>query len=229
MDRDRSHFTDPNHGVDAENPEGWRHHLNLRGISFMKWLDRLFGGPKDMAALTAGTKAPDFSLPAAPVEGKEGGKGAGQVDGKKGGRFSLHSALKQGPVLAAFFKVSCPTCQYTFPFLERIHKAHGDKKITIVGISQNDQRDTRAFLKEYGITFPTLLDDPNGYAVSNAYGLTNVPTLFLIGQDGKIEISSVGWVKQEVEDINRELAAAQQIKLPPIFQPGEDVREFRAG
>ena len=30
----------------------------------MKWLDRLFGGPKDMAALPEGTKAPDFSLPA---------------------------------------------------------------------------------------------------------------------------------------------------------------------
>ena len=186
----------------------------------MKWLDRLFGGPKDMAALPAGTKAPDFSLPAV-----SGGK-----DGNKdGGNFSLQVALKQGPVLAAFFKISCPTCQYAFPYLERLHKAHGDKKITVVGISQNDQRDTAAFLKEYGITFRTLLDDPNGYAVSNAYGLTNVPSLFLIGQDGQVEIASVGWVKQDVEDINRKLAAAQQITLPAIFQPGEDVRDFRAG
>jgi peroxiredoxin len=190
----------------------------------MKWLDRLFGGPKEMAALPAGTQAPDFSLPAVVY-----GKADGGVDGKEGGNFSLQSALKQGPVLAAFFKVSCPVCQYTFPFLERIHQAYGDKKITIVGISQNDRRETSAFLKEYGVTFPTLLDDPNGYAVSNAYGLTNVPTLFLIGQDGKIEISSVGWVKQEVEDINRKLAAAQQKPLPPIFQPGEDIRDFRAG
>ena len=98
-----------------------------------------------------------------------------------------------------------------------------------MGIPQNNQSETAAFLKEYGVTFPTLLDDPNGYAVSNAYGLTNVPTLFLIGQDGKIEVSSVGWVKQEVEDINRRLAATQQTALPPIFQPGEDVADFRAG
>jgi peroxiredoxin len=186
----------------------------------MKWLDRLFGGPKDMAALPAGTKAPDFSLPVV-VDGK--------VDGKDGGKFSLQSALQQGLVLVAFFKISCPVCQYTFPFLERIHQAHGDKKITVVGISQNNPKETAAFLKEYGITFPTLLDDPNGYAVSNAYGLTNVPTLFLIGRDGKIEVSSVGWVKQEVEDIHRKLAAAQQAPLPPIFQPGEDVAAFRAG
>jgi peroxiredoxin len=182
----------------------------------MKWLDRVFGGPKNMAALPAGSKAPDFSLPAV-------------FSDKDGGKFSLHAALQRGPVLAAFFKVSCPTCQYTFPYLERIHKAHGDKNVTIVGISQNNRQDTASFLKEYGITFPTLLDDPHGYAVSNAYGLTNVPSLFLIEQDGEIEISSVGWVKQEVEDINRRLAAAQQTPLPPIFKAGEDVRDFRAG
>jgi len=182
----------------------------------MKWLDHLFGGPKDMAALPAGTKPPDFTLPAL-------------FSDKEGGQFSLQTALKQGPVLAVFFKVSCPTCQYAFPYIERIHKANGDKKITVVGISQNDERDTAAFLKEYGVTFPTLLDDPNGYAVSNAYGLTNVPSLFLIGQDGQIEITSVGWVKQEVEDINRKLAAARQTPPLSIFQFGEDVRDFRAG
>jgi len=165
-----------------------------------------------MAALPAGTKAPDFFLPA--------------LDGS---RFSLQDALKTSPLLVAFFKVSCPVCQYTFPFLERIYKAHGDKKLTIVGISQNDQRDTTAFMKEYGVTFRTLLDDPNGYAVSNAYGLTNVPTLFLIGQDGQIEISSVGWVKQDIEEINRQLAGTQQTPPLTIFQPGEDVRDFRAG
>jgi peroxiredoxin len=165
-----------------------------------------------MAALTAGTHAPEISLAA--------------LDGST---FSLQDALKRGPVLAAFFKVSCPVCQYAFPFVERLHKSYGGQKITIVGISQNDRRDTTAFLKEYGITFRTLLDDPNGYAVSNAYGLTNVPTLFLIGQDGRIEITSVGWVKQELEDVNRKLAGAQQTPPRPLFQPGEQVSDFRAG
>jgi len=165
-----------------------------------------------MAALTPGTKGPEISL--------------STVDGKK---FSLQTALKQGPVVAAFFKVSCPICQYAFPFLERLHKAYGSQKVSIVGVSQDDQRDTRAFLKECGITFPTLLDDPKGYAVSNAYGLTNVPTWFLIGQDGQIEITSVGWVKAEIEDLNRKLAEAQATSPQALFKPGDDVRDFRAG
>ncbi len=183
----------------------------------MKWLDHLFGGPKDMAALPSGTAAPDFSLPI--VSTANGG----------GDRFSLQDALKKGPVLAAFFKVSCPTCQYTFPYLERIHQSLSGKKVTVVGISQNNQADTAAFLKHYKITFPAVLDDSCGYPVSNAYGLTNVPSLFLIGQDGEIEITSVGWVKSEFEDIHRSLVSTGQGSAAPMFQPGEKVHEFRAG
>jgi peroxiredoxin len=175
-----------------------------------------------MAALPAGTKAPDFSLPISLNRKDAGGEFSSSSS------FSLQSALQKGPVLAAFFKVSCPTCQYTFPFLERLYKSHGDK-VAIVGISQNNEAETAAFLKEFGVSFPTLLDDPNGYVVSNAYGLTNVPSLFLIGQDGMIEISSVGWMKQDVEEINRRLANAGKIAAPAIFKPGEEVRDFRAG
>ena len=165
-----------------------------------------------MGALTAQTQAPEISLPAT-----------------DGSQFSLQDALKRGPVLAVFFKVSCPVCQYTFPFIERLHKNYGDQKLTIVGISQDGLRDTNAFLKEYGATFRILLDDPKGYAVSNAYGLTTVPTLFLIGGDGQIEISSVGWVKQEIEEINKKLANAHQTPPSPVFHAGDDVRDFRPG
>jgi peroxiredoxin len=165
-----------------------------------------------MAALTAGTRAPEIALPIL-----------------NGGSFSLPDALQRGPVLAAFFKVSCPVCQYAFPYLERLHKAYGNRTITIVGISQDNPRDTAAFVKEYGVTFPVLIEDPKDYAFSNAYGLTNVPSMFLIGQDGEIEMTSVGWVKKEFEDLNRHLANAQKGPLSPLFRANEEVTDFRAG
>jgi peroxiredoxin len=168
-----------------------------------------------MAALTAGTKAPDFSLA-----------------GLDGGEFSLRAALQRGPVLAAFFKISCPVCQYAFPYFERLYKALGGGTVSFVAISQDDASKTRGFLKEYGVTFPALLDDPNGYAASNAYGLTNVPSWFLIGQDGTIESSGVGWSKKDIEELNTRLSASRRDsgqELRPLFQAGEDVRDFRAG
>jgi peroxiredoxin len=165
-----------------------------------------------MATLTAGTSAPDFKLQT--------------MDGKQ---FSLRDALTRGPVVAAFFKVSCPVCQYAFPFLERIYKAHGGKKVTIVGVSQNEKKDTSAFVKEYGVTFPILLDDTSTYPVSNAYGLTNVPTIFWIAQDGEIEICSVGWERKEIEEINRKAAKITGDGPKPVFQSDEEVPDYRPG
>lgn len=165
-----------------------------------------------MAALTAGTAAPDFTLQT--------------TDGK---RFSLRDALSRGPVVAAFFKVSCPVCQYAFPFLERIYKAHGGKNVSIVGISQNDKKDTAAFAKEFGVTFPILLDDTKTYPVSNAYGLTNVPSIFWIAPDGEIEVSSVGWERKEIEEINRRAAEMSGAGPKPVFRSDEEIPDYRPG
>jgi peroxiredoxin len=181
----------------------------------MSWLHNLFktqSGGRPMAALTVGTKAPEFELKA--------------LDGK---RCVLREELANGPVLLAFFKVSCPTCQYAFPFLERLEKAYGGRSVRIIGLSQNDPKATSAFAKEFGVSFPLLLDDTDSYPVSNAYGLTNVPSIFWIAQDGEIEISSVGWVKADFEAINRKMAESRQSAPAVLFKPGEDVRDFRAG
>lgn len=165
-----------------------------------------------MSALTAGVPAPNFTL--------------STVDGHS---ISLHEALKKGPVFLAFFKVSCPVCQYAFPFFERMYQANRGGHASFLGISQDNARDTRAFLKQFGVTFPVALDDPANYAVSNAYGLTNVPTLFYIESGGEIEVSSVSWAKTEVEEVNQKLAAHRHQPAPTLWHKGEEVREFRAG
>ena len=165
-----------------------------------------------MAALTAGTRAPQFELTA--------------MDGAK---FSLQDALSRGPVLAVFFKISCPVCQYALPYYERIYKAYGNPSVTIIGVSQNQKSDTAEFMKRYGITFPVLLDDTKTFPASNAHGLTTVPTAFWISEDGEIEISSVGWVKNEFEEIARKVANATKTAAQQIFQFGEQIADFRAG
>src|SRR5260370_17274237 len=105
----------------------------------MKWLSSLFEG-RQMQALAAGTAAPQFELSA-----------------MEGSKFSLAQALSRGPVLAVFFKVSCPVCQYAFPYFQRIHKAHGGEKLTVVGISQNQKPNTAYFLNRFLSPLPPLL------------------------------------------------------------------------
>lgn len=165
-----------------------------------------------MTALAAGKPAPDFKL-----------------NDREGKSWSLKELLQRGPVVLAFFKVSCPTCQYAFPFYERLYRAYKNRHVTLVGVSQNNAEDTAAFAKEFGITLPVLLDDTRSYPVSNAYGLTNVPTLFWIAPDGDIEITSVGWSKPDFDRINQHMAEAGATRPLPMFQPADDVRDYRAG
>ncbi len=166
---------------------------------------------KEPAMLAAGSQAPEIELPDA-----------------NGGRVNLAKVLESGPVLAAFYKVSCPVCQFTLPFVERIHKAYGNDKITILGISQDDASDTREFAKEYGLTFPSLIDAED-YPVSNAYGLTNVPTVFLIQQDGTIAASFTGFDKQGLEGVSASFAEHLGKPTAPVFKPGETVPDHKPG
>jgi len=161
--------------------------------------------------IETGNKAPRFSL-----------------KGLDGNEYSLDSLLARGPVAAAFYKISCPVCQFTFPFLQRISERFAGNNATVIGISQDDARSTRGFNEEYGVRFLTLLDD-SGYKASNAYGLTNVPTIFLMAPDGTVKVSCTGFDKTALEKIATELAQHQKISATPLFLPNESVPEYRPG
>ena len=164
-----------------------------------------------MTTIVAGQTAPDFSLKS--------------TDGTE---YSLSKLLKQGPVFVSFFKVSCPVCQFTFPFLERLYKRYGGKDVTFLGISQDNARTTKEFAEEYGVTFPIALD-AEGYPASNAYGLTNVPTSFLIDTDGSVKIASMGFNKMDLEALAAELSQRGKIPLSALFRADEAVPANRPG
>jgi cytochrome c biogenesis protein CcmG/thiol:disulfide interchange protein DsbE len=166
-----------------------------------------------MTNINAGQPAPGFSL-----------KG---LDGKA---YSLDSLMEKGPVVAAFFKISCPVCQFTFPFLQRLHQRYGDQGVTFLGISQDDAKSTAAFAREFGITFPMVLDEKEkDYPASNAYGLTNVPSIFLVDPDGTVRISSMGFVKKDLERIAGELSERRKMAPAPLFRPNESVPANKPG
>src|SRR5580658_2777630 len=182
-------------------------------MTILKHILRWLGADKKMTHIVAGNMAPGFSL-----------------KGLDGSEYSLQKLIQQGPVMAAFFKVSCPVCQFTFPFLERLHKRYGGDGVTFLGISQDDARDTKEFAKEFGVTFPMLLDaKEKNYPASNAYGLTNVPTIFLIETDGTVKISCMGFDKKDLESIAAALAERKKIVPAALFRSDESVPEHKPG
>src|SRR6516162_1716873 len=152
---------------------------------------------KKQEPLVTGTAAADFRLPRL-----------------EGGEMTLQDITSQGPALLAFFKVNCPVCQLTFPYLERIHSP---ERLSVYGISQNGPEDTGDFQRTYGVTFPMLLDrESSGFRVSNAFGISSVPTLFLVERGGTVSRVIEGWRKSDIA------ALGIQAGVDP-FRKGESV------
>ena len=149
-----------------------------------------------------GSRAPDFRL--ARLEG---------------GEMRLADVAAGGPALLAFFKVSCPVCQMTLPFLDRLRAAG----MPVFGISQDDAADTREFMHEFGVGLPMLLDsDDQDYPASNAYSISSVPTLFLVERDGTLARVIQGWQKAEMESLGALAGIA-------LFGPKDNVPAWKAG
>ena len=164
-----------------------------------------------MTNIAAGHVAPGFTLKS--------------LDGKE---YALGKLLKKGPVVVAFFKISCPVCQFTLPYLQRLAERYAGDSATVLAVSQDDARGTKEFNREYGVTFPTLLDEP-GYPVSNAYGLSTVPTIFLLDPDGKVKISCMGFDKGDLEKIAAELSQRRKIAAALLFRPDEVIPAQKPG
>jgi peroxiredoxin len=131
------------------------------------------------------------------------------------GGFSL--ANLTAPVLLAFFKIGCPTCQLTFPFLQRLSDRGGPR---IVGISQDDAEGTEEFREAFGVRFETVLD--TGYGVSRAYGLDYVPSLVLVEPDGRVGFRSEAFVKADLEALGARWGIA-------LFDAGDRVPNYKPG
>jgi len=136
-----------------------------------------------------------------------------------GVRRPLDSFLATGPVVLAFFKVSCPVCQLTLPFLGRL--AGGE--LQIVPVSQDEPDMTERFLNEFGLYSAALFDrEEDGYPASNAFGITTVPSIFLIEPDRRISWSAVGFDKVQLESLAARVSR-------PIFYKTDMAPALKAG
>lgn len=136
--------------------------------------------------------------------------------------WSLAEALKHGPVLLAFFKISCPTCQLTFPFLQRLADGAGKDAPQLVAVSQDDAASTAQFQERFNLSMRTVIDTPRTYPASNAYGISHVPSLFLVERDGRISLAVEGFSKAHLEKLGERFGAApfHADDRVPVLQPG---------
>jgi len=138
-----------------------------------------------------------------------------------------------GPSLGAltlliFAKASCPTCRWAMPYVQRLHEETKGGSLAVVGIVQDDADTERAVAAELGLTF-LLAHEEAPWSTADAYGLTTVPTFFLVDGSGRTLVASAGFARDELVDIARRAADLDGGPPASPFPEGEDVPVYRPG
>ena len=136
--------------------------------------------------LEMGYEAPSFSL--------------ARVDGTE---FTFISGSQSRARLLVFFETDCPTCRLAIPYINRLSRELGEAG-DILGISQDPEQPTRELIERAPIEFAVALD--RDLSVTRLYDPVAVPTLFLIGNDGRIVQTLSGFDKRALNEIATAMA-----------------------
>ena len=117
-------------------------------------------------------------------------------------------------VVVNFWYASCPPCRVEAPDLEALHTQYDGDDVTFVGVNVSDDAGTsRAFAKEFGVTYPSIVDvDDNGVQLAFADGTlrpNSVPTTLVLDKQGRVAARFSGLITSPsvVADIVDQLLA----------------------
>ncbi len=134
-----------------------------------------------MAKLNVGDRAPDFSLRT--LDGTV--VSLNQYRGKK--------------VILNFWASWCPPCQAEMPDLQAYYAEYADEGFVIVAIDSGEgEADVRAFVEQYGLTFPVWLDP--GMDALYAFQNPDLPSSYVIDREGTVRLSWTGQISRTMLD-----------------------------
>lgn len=138
------------------------------------------------------------------------------------GRELTLQTYKGKVVLLNFWATWCGPCRAEIPGLIRIQEAYKDR-LQIIGmdVDDNDAERLRAFVKDKGINYPVAM---TSVPVRISYGgVSALPTLFVINQEGKMVQKHVGLFDPALYEV--EARALLNMPIPARIETFEDTGE----
>ncbi|HEX8949790.1 MAG TPA: TlpA disulfide reductase family protein [Dissulfurispiraceae bacterium] len=127
--------------------------------------------------------------------------------GPNNNRVSLGD-YKGKVVMLEFFATWCPPCQMAAPDVESVYEKYKDRGFVVLAVSIDEGSDRAAavgsFVKDLHLTYPVLLDDGK---TSGQYGVSSIPTSYIIDRQGKLRNKHVGLLPDYAATLSKEIEA----------------------
>ena len=119
------------------------------------------------------------------------------------------SSLKRKVILVNFFATWCPPCQKELAEVQKMlwpkYKDNKDFCMLVIGREHTDVQLTE-YNKRKGFTFP-LYPDPKR-EVTGKFASQYIPRSYLIDKEGKVISATVGYKKEEMDKLMKEIDKA---------------------
>lgn len=109
----------------------------------------------------------------------------------KGNTVRVPEDMKGKVAVIRFWSDSCKSCAEEMPQIEKVYKKYADKGLVILAVNIGEDKAAVAkFVEGINISYTVLLDP--GAVVTKRYGITGLPTTFIIDRNGTIREKILG-------------------------------------
>jgi len=110
-------------------------------------------------------------------------------------------------VMLDFWASWCVPCRRSFPWLNAMHAKYASQGLVIIGVNlDNDPAAAAAFLKEYPADFQIHYD--TDAVLARQYDIQGMPSSVVIGRDGDIVETHIGFKVKRQNEYEAALVAA---------------------
>lgn len=107
-------------------------------------------------------------------------------------------------VYLSFWASWCVPCREEMPHLQRLWEEHREQGFQVIGINVDEDLEiARQFAGDHGIEFPLVHDADR--SVSKLYKVAGYPSHYLVGRDGRVHFSALGFTPDDALAVSQEV------------------------